>query len=259
VTAKICSAAEAISVIKDGDHVATYMWSMCGTPGYLYRALAASSATDLTLYIENFLPGPPGTMELGYPDPTMLLAHVKKIVTPFLGGRFVGRIGITSDFMGDLIHSGKLETEITTHGVFVERLHAGAMGLGGFYSPIGVGTIVAAGKETRVIDGKEYIFEKSIRPDVGLIKAARADKLGNLVYHGSARGANPVIAMASKVNIVEVDEIVEPGELDPELIVTPGIYVDYLVKIPEDNISGAKNLKELAKFGVALMNTKGVK
>jgi len=205
------------------------------------------------------LPGPPGTMELGYPDPTMLLTHVKKIVTPFLGGRFVGRIGITSDFMGDLIHSGKLETEVTTHGVFVERLHAGAMGLGGFYSPIGVGTIVAAGKETRVIDGKEYIFEKSIRPDVGLIKAARADKLGNLVYHGSARGANPVIAMASKVNIVEVDEIVEPGELDPELIVTPGIYVDYLVKIPGDNISGAKNLKELAKFGVALMNTKGVK
>jgi 3-oxoacid CoA-transferase A subunit len=198
-------------------------------------------------------------MELGFPDPTMLLPRLKKIVTPYLGGRFLSRIGMGANFMGDLIKSGKLETEITTHGVFVERLHAGAMGLGGIYSPIGLGTLVATGKEIRVIDGKEYIFEKPIRPDVGLIKAAKADKLGNLAYHGSARGTNPVVALASKVNIVEVDEIVETGELDPELIGTPGIYVDYLVKIPPDDICGAKNQKELAKFGVALMNAKGAK
>jgi 3-oxoacid CoA-transferase A subunit len=251
---KICSAAEAISVVKDNDHVASHMWGLCGTPGYLYRALAASSVKNLTLYIENFLPGPPGVADFGYPDPTMLLPHLKKIVTPFLGGRAYSRMGVGADFLGDLIRSGKLETEVTTHGVFVERLHAGAMRLGGFYSPIGVGTAVAAGKEIRAIDGEEYIFETPISPDVGLIKAAKADKLGNLTYHGSARGANPVIAMASKVNVVEVDEIVEPGELDPELIVTPCIYVDYLVKIPEDDISGAMKLKELAKLAVTIVN-----
>ena len=254
MTVKICSAAEAMTAIKDGDHVATYMWALCGSAGHLYRALAASSVKNLTLYIQNFLPGPPGTAELGFPDPTMLLPHVKKIVTPYLGGRFLSRIGVTQDFMGDLIRSGKLEIEPSTHGVFQERLYAGAMGLGGFYSPIGLGTVVAAGKETRIIDGKEYIFEKPIRPDVGLIKAAKADKLGNLVYHGSARGGHPAVAMASKVNIVEVDEIVEPGELDPELIVTPGIYVDYLVKIPEDDIAGAKNMKEFVKFAVTITN-----
>ena len=254
MTVKICSAAEAISVVKDNDHVASHMWGLCGTPGHLYRALAATNVKNLTLYIENFLPGPPGTVEWGFPDPTMLLSHLKKIVTPYLGGRAYSRTGMQADFLGDLIKSGKLETEATTHGVFMERLHAGAMGLGGFYSPIGIGTIVATGKETRVIDGKEYIFETPIRPDVGLIKAAKADKLGNLVYHGSARAANPVIAMASKMNIVEVDEIVEPGELDPECIVTPGIYVDYLVKIPEGDIAGAKNLKELVKLAVALVN-----
>jgi 3-oxoacid CoA-transferase subunit A len=251
---KICSAAEAISIVKDNDHVASHMWGLCGTPGHLYRALAASSVKNLTLYIENFLPGPPGAVDFGYPEPTMLLPHLKKIVTPYLGGRAFSHVGMGADFLGDLIKSGKLETEVTTHGVFLERLHAGAMGLGGFYSPIGIGTTVATGKEIRVINGKEYIFETPIRPDVGLIKAAKADTLGNLVYHGSARAANPVIAMASKMNIVEVDEIVEPGKLDPELIVTPGIYVDYLVKIPEDDISGAKNLKELVKLAVAIMN-----
>lgn len=251
---KICNADEAILVIKDNDCVAAHMWGLCGTPGHLFRALAASSVKNLTLYIENFLPGPPGAVDLGYPDPIMLLPRLKKIVTPFLGGRVFSRIGMGTDFLGDLILSGKLEAEVTTHGVLQERLHAGAMGLGGFYSPVGIDTIIADGKETRLIDGRKYVFETPIRPDVGLIKAAKADKLGNLVYHGAARAANPVIAMASKVNIVEVDEIVEPGELDPESIVTPGIYVDYLVKIPDDALSSARNIKELSKILVTIIN-----
>ncbi|MGA2158250.1 MAG: 3-oxoacid CoA-transferase subunit A [Dehalococcoidia bacterium] len=254
MTVSICSGAEAMAAVKDNDLVASHMWGLCGTPGHLYRALAASAVKDLTLYIENFLPGPPGFADLGYPDPVMLVPHIKKIITPFLGGRAYSRAGVESNFLGDLMRNGKLETEATTHGVFLERLHAGAMGLGGFYSPVGLGTVVAKGKEVRMIDGKEYIFETPVRPDVGLVKAARADKLGNLVYHGSARGANPVIAMASKVTIAEVDEIVEPGDLDPEEIVTPGIYVDYIVKIPEDDIAGARKQYELVKLAVTLMN-----
>jgi len=213
---KICSAAEAMAVVKDNDHVATYMWGLCGTPGHLYHALAASSVKNLTLYIENFLPGPPGTMELGYPDPTMMLSHVKKLVTPYLGGRAYSHLGMGADFLGDLIKSGKLETEATTHGVFLERLHAGAMGLGGFYSPIGLGTTVAAGKEIRIINGKEYIFEMPIRPDVGLIKAARADKLGNLVYHGTIDDSTYDAAKVTKPYLENAVEALLAGKTVPD-------------------------------------------
>jgi 3-oxoacid CoA-transferase A subunit len=111
---------------------------------------------------------------------------------------------------------------------------AGAMHLGGIYTPIGVGTVVEQGKEKRVINGVECILVEPIVPDVGLISAAKADKLGNLVYHGTARAANPVIAMASRYTIAEVFEIVEVGELDPDSIVTPGIFVDRVVRIPDD-------------------------
>ena len=112
---------------------------------------------------------------------------------------------------------------------------AGAAGLGGVYSPVGLGTTIETGKEKRVIDGVEYLLEAPMSPDVGLIKADTADTMGNLVYRGSARGANPVIAMASKYTIVEVFDVVEPGELDPDSVVTPGIYVDRIVKIPLDD------------------------
>ena len=241
---KICSAAEAMADVHDGDLVAAHVWGACGTPGYLFRALVARGAKGLTLYCNNFLPGPPGLGE-GYPDPTILLPQLKKIVTPFLGTRAFRGMGLGQQFLGDRVTSGQLEVEATTHGVFMERLHAGAMGLGGFYSPVGLNTVVEKGKEKRVIDGKEYILEKPVRPDVGLIKANKSDKLGNLVYRGSARGANPVIATASRLTIVEVYEIVEVGELDPEMVVTPAIYVDRIVKIPEEDASSAKQREEV--------------
>lgn len=241
---KICSVAEAMADVHDGDEVAAHVWGASGTPGYLFRALADRGVKGLTLYCNNFLPGAPGLKELGLPDSsvTILLSQLKKIVTPFLGTRAFR--GLEEDFLGDRVKSGQLEVEASTHGVFLERLHAGATGLGGFYSPIGLDTVVEKGKEKRVIDGKEYILQKPICPDVGLIKADKADKLGNLVYRGSSRGSNPIIAMASKLTIVEVYEIVEIGELDPEMVVTPGIYVDRIVKIPDDDVASNKRKRE---------------
>ncbi len=232
MSGKVCTAAEAMARVKAGDLVAAHNWG-AGTPGYLYRALVERGVTGLTLCLNNFLPLPAALSEHGLPDATSLLPQAKKIISAFIGTRAFG--GMSSDFLGTRIEDGTLEIESTTHGVLIERLHAGAAGLGGVYSPVGVGTIVEAGKEKRVIDGVEYLLEAPMSPDVGLIKADTADTMGNLIYRGSARGANPVIAMAAKYTIVEVFDVVEPGELDPDAVVTPGIYVDSIVKIPPDD------------------------
>jgi 3-oxoadipate CoA-transferase alpha subunit len=231
---KVCTAAEAMADVRDGALVAAHNWG-AGTPGYLYRALVERGVKDLTVCFNNFLPLPEDLRESGLPDATSLLPQARKVISAFIGTRAFG--GADSDFLGPRLDEGSLDIESTTHGVLIERLHAGAVGLGGVYSPVGVGTRIAAGKETRVINGVEYILEEPMRPDVGLVKADKADTLGNLVYRGSARGANPVIAMASKYTIAEVFDVVEPGELDPDHIVTPGIYVDRIVKIPEDDLA----------------------
>ncbi len=234
MSGKVCTAAEAMANVKDGDLVAAHNWG-AGTPGYLYRALVERGVTDLVLCLNNLLPLPADLHEHGLPDATTLLPQARKVISAFIGTRAFG--GMSSDFLGTRVEDGTLEIESTTHGVLLERLHAGAAGLGGVYSPIGVGTIIEAGKEKRVIDDVEYLLEAPMSPDVGLIKADTADTMGNLVYHGSARGSNPVIAMASKYTIVEVFDVVEPGELDPDAVVTPGIYVDRIVKIPSDDLA----------------------
>lgn len=246
---KVCTAAEAMADIHDGDHVAAHSWGVSGTPGYLFRALVERGVKNLTFYCNNFLPSPPGLKDLGLPDSsvTILLPQLKKIVAAFIGARAFRGIG-EEDFLGERLRSGQLEIEISTHGVYMERFHAGAARLGGFYSPVGLNTIIEKGKEKRVIDGREYIFQKPIRPDVALIKAVKADKLGNLIYHGTSRGSNPIIAMAAKLTIVEVDEVVEVGELDPEIIVTPGIFVDRIVRVPDDDTGSAKRKKEILEI-----------
>jgi len=249
VNNKICTAAEAMADIHDGDHVIAHVWGFSGTPGYLFRTLVERGVKDLTFYCNNFLPSAPSLKELELPDSgvSILLPQLKKIVSAFIGARAFRGLG-EEDFLGEWVRSGQLEIEATTHGVYMERLHAGAARLGGFYSPIGLNTIIEKGKEKRVIDGKEYIFQTPFRPDVGLIKAVKADKLGNLVYHGTSRGSNPNIAMASRLTIVEVDEIVEVGELDPEMIVTPGIYIDRIVRIPDDDAGSPKRKKEILEM-----------
>jgi len=125
---------------------------------------------------------------------------------------------------------GELEIELLPQGTLAEAIRCGGAGIGGFYTKTAVGTALTKDKEIREIDGQRYVFEKGIRGDVALIKAAKADRLGNLVYHTTARNFNPVMATAADFVIAEVDEIVEVGELDPEHIVTPHIYVDYVVQ-----------------------------
>jgi len=129
-----------------------------------------------------------------------------------------------------------MEVEIMGHGTLAARLYAGAAGLGGIYDPIGVGTILEEGKEKRVIKGKEYLFQEPLKPDYAFIAGYKADKLGNLVYRGNYRSDQPVMAMAAKVTITEVEHIVEVGEIDPEHVITPGIFVDRIVLIPPDGL-----------------------
>ena len=127
---------------------------------------------------------------------------------------------------------GKVEIEMVPQGTLAERIRAGAGGLGGFYTPTGVGTPMENGKEKKVINGKEYLLELPLTADFALIKAHKADTLGNLIYRGTARCFNPVMAMAAKTTIVEIDEIVQPGELDPETIVTPHPFINRIVEVP---------------------------
>lgn len=125
---------------------------------------------------------------------------------------------------------GKLEIELLPQGTLAEAIRCGGAGLGGFYTKTAVGTELAVGKEEKVIDGERYIFEKAIKGDIAIIRAKTADTLGNLVYHTTARNFNPMMATAATTVIVEVDEIVEVGELNPEIIATPHVYVDYIVE-----------------------------
>jgi 3-oxoacid CoA-transferase A subunit len=236
---------EALAGIPSGVIIAAHTWGFCGTPSHLFAAIMRSNIQDITLLCPNFLPF--GALEKFLPGPTSLLPKLRKVITPGIGGaRAMG----TDDkgFLDDYVSSGQLETEVIPHGIWIERLHAAAMGLGGFYNPVGVGTSIETGKEKRTIDGKEYFLEKPIRPDVGLIKAHKADTFGNLVYYKASRGSNPIIAMASKLTIVEVDEIVEEGEIDPEMIVTPGVYIDRIVKIKEGDVGSAKHKQDLMQF-----------
>lgn len=134
-----------------------------------------------------------------------------------------------------LYESGKIELEHIGHGAFTARIWAGGAGIGGLYNPVGIGTILEEGQEKRIIDGEEYLFQTPLKADFSLIWSYKADKVGNLIYRGTGRQYSPLLAKAAKVTIVEADEIVEPGELDPECIVTPGIYVHRIVKVPEED------------------------
>jgi len=130
--------------------------------------------------------------------------------------------------------AGEVELEYVPQGTLVERIRAGGAGLGGFYTPTGVGTLIEKGKEKRIIDGKEMLLEFALRADYALIRAYRGDTMGNLVYCGIMRSFNAIMATAAKLTVVEVEQIVEAGELDPEIVVTPGIFIDRIVEIPSE-------------------------
>jgi 3-oxoacid CoA-transferase A subunit len=204
-----------------------------GLPINLIVALSRQGARDLTLIANMGGVGYELSHRIkpkGYQDSGILFENgqVRKFIgsVPALGG-----MPPTSP-LEKLYNEGKIEIEMVPQGTLAERIRCGAGGLGGFYTPVGVGTIVEEGKEKKVIDGREYLLEKPLTADFALIKAHRADSLGNLVYRQTARCFNPVMAMAARVTIVEVDELVPRGQLDPEVIVTPHVYVNRIVEVP---------------------------
>ena len=206
--------------------------SFGGLPIDLIVALAKQGAKDLTIIANQGGVGFELSKRIkpdGYQDIGALYAkgQVKKFIgsVPALGG-----MPPTSPV--ETFHrEGKVEIEIVPQGTLVERIRVGAGGLGGFYTATGVGTPLETGKEKRMINGKEYLLELPLTADFALIKAHKADSLGNLVYRGTARSFNPVMAMAAKITIVEVDKLVQPGELDPEVIVTPHPFVSRIVEV----------------------------
>jgi len=224
--------------VADIFHGATIMvggfGSFGGLPVNLIVALANQGAKNLTVIANMGGVGFELSQRIkpeGYQDLGILFekGQVKKFIgsVPALGG-----MPPTSP-IERLYREGKVEIEIVPQGTLAERIRCAAGGLGGFYTPVGIGTVVEKGKEKKVIGGKEYILELPLTADFALIKAYKADTLGNLVYRKTARCFNPVMAMAAKVTIVEVDRLVPVGELDPEVIVTPHLYVDRIVEVPK--------------------------
>ena len=189
-----------------------------GQPIELIDALVRSGVRDLTVVNNNAGNGQVGLAAL------LRNGQVRKIICSFPRQS-------DSYVFDQLYRAGKVELELVPQGNLAERLRAAGAGIGAFFSPTGVGTSLADGKECRTIDGRHYILEYPIKGDVALIKAARADTLGNLVYRKTARNFGPVMATAAKITVVQVSEIVQPGGIDPEVVITPGIFVDRIVKI----------------------------
>ena len=208
----------ALECVKDIPNNATLMvggFGLCGIPENLIQALREIGVNNLTCISNNA-----GVSDFGLGF-LLLKKQIKKMISSYVG---------ENDVFEKMVLSGELEIELVPQGTLAERIRAGGAGIGGFYTPTGYGTIVAEGKETKVIDGRNYVLELPLKADFALIKAYKADKMGNLIYNKTARNFNPMMATAGKITIAEVEEIVEVGELDPESIVTPGIYVQRLIK-----------------------------
>ena len=209
------SAVDALrDILKDGQRLAVGGFGLCGIPEALIAAVKDLGAQNLTAISNNA--GVDG-FGLG-----LLLnsRQVKKMVASY--------VGENKEFERQFL-AGELELEFTPQGTLAERLRAGGCGIPAFYTKTGVGTLVAEGKEEKEFDGERYIMERAIVSDISLVKAWKADKSGNLIYRYTARNFNPVVAMAGKITVAEVEQIVENGELDPDSIHTPGIYVHRLV------------------------------
>jgi 3-oxoacid CoA-transferase A subunit len=221
---------EAVADIPDGASIAMGGFSATlGCPIALLRAMADhSTAKDLT-FIGNGIPqGATGNPE----DPWFVVhpSRVKKVICSFPAAASSRRGGGVNPYEAAFT-DGTTELELVPQGTLAERLRAGGAGIPAFFTSTGVGTRFAEGKEVREFEGKRYVMERALTPDYALVKALRADKLGNLYYRNTARAFNPPMAMAARTTIAEVEEIVEPGEISPDLIATPGIYVHRLVVV----------------------------
>jgi 3-oxoadipate CoA-transferase alpha subunit len=210
---------EAVAGIKDGDTVLVGGFGTAGQPVELIDALIRTGARDLTVVNNNAGQGDRGLAAL------LAGGQVAKVICSYPRQA-------DSYVFDALYRAGKVELEVVPQGNLAERLRAAGAGIGGFFTPTGVGTPLAEGKEQRRIDGRDYVLEYPLRGDFALIKAHRADPMGNLVYRKTARNFGPVMATAAATTVVQVQEIVELGALDPEAVVTPGIFVDRIVAIP---------------------------
>ncbi|HSS44674.1 MAG TPA: CoA transferase subunit A [Thermoanaerobaculia bacterium] len=213
----VSSAEQAVRDVFDGATLVVGGFGLCGIPENLIAALVRSGVKGLTVVSNNC-----GVDDWGL---GLLLAtrQIRKMVSSY--------VGENAEFERQFL-SGELEVELAPQGTLAERMRAGGAGIPAFYTPTGVGTLVAKGKETRTIDGREYVLERGIVGDFSLVAAWKGDRLGNLVYRKAARNFNPMAATAGRISIAEVERLVEVGELDPESVHTPGIFVRRLVVAP---------------------------
>ena len=211
----LSGAEEAAALVPDEATIMIGGFGVCGIPENLLAALHARGTRGLTIISNNA-----GIDHFGVG--TLLDARqVRRMVASY--------VGENKEFERQFL-SGELDVELVPQGTFAERIRAGGAGIGGFFTPTGHGTLVADGKETRIIDGKPCVLEPPLRADFAFVKAWKGDRAGNLVYRRTARNFNPVMATAARVTIAEVEHLVGPGDLDPDHIVTPGIYVRYILQ-----------------------------
>lgn len=223
----IANAQEALAdIVADHQTLAVGGFGLCGIPEALIEALKNTGVTGLTCISNNA-----GVDDFGL-GKLLRTKQIKKMISSY--------VGENKEFERQYLN-GELEVELTPQGTLAEKLRAGGAGIPAFYTQTGVGTLVAEGKEVREFEGKEFILEKSLTADVALVKAYKADKAGNLVFRKTARNFNPECAMAGKITVAEVEQIVEIGELDPDDIHLPGIYVNRIVV----NASPEKRIEQM--------------
>lgn len=215
---KLISIDEAVAKIQDGMTIMVGGFLAVGTPEAIIDALVRKGVKDLTI-IAN---------DTGFPDKgvgkLIVNKQVKKTIASHIG---------TNKETGNQMNSGEMEVELSPQGTLAERIRCGGAGLGGFLTPTGLGTIVQEGKEVIIVDGQEHILEKPLKADVALLFGSKVDKKGNIYYNQATRNFNPLIATAADTVIVQAEELVEVGDIDPNIVMTPYIFVDYIVR--EDN------------------------
>ncbi|HEV2985976.1 MAG TPA: CoA transferase subunit A [Vicinamibacterales bacterium] len=211
----LASAEEAVALIPDGATIMMGGFGLCGIPENLIAALRARGTQGLTIISNNA-----GVDDFGI-GLLLRTRQVRKMISTY--------VGENKEFERQFL-TGELEVELVPQGTFAERIRAGGAGIGGFFTPTGFGTLVAEGKESRTIGGKNYVLETPLHADFAFVKAWRGDRVGNLLYRRTARNFNPVMATAADVTIAEVEHLVEPGEIDPDHVVTPGIFVRHILQ-----------------------------
>jgi 3-oxoacid CoA-transferase, A subunit len=209
----------AVRDVFEGATLVVGGFGLCGIPENLIAALVRRGVKNLTAVSNNC-----GVDDWGL-GLLLKTRQIRKMVSSY--------VGENAEFERQFL-SGELEVELVPQGTLAERMRAGGAGIPAFYTPAGVGTLVAEGKETRIFDGREYLLERSVVGDFSLVAAWKGDRLGNLVYRKAARNFNPMAVTAGKIAIAEVEELVAPGELDPECIHTPGVFVNRLVVAPRE-------------------------